>query len=67
VDEDAFNETILEHESCETLHMTVIRLGVVKEIPVTLMASPYPAYKLKPVENPTNQQHAIYNSWMGIK
>ncbi|MGB8524176.1 MAG: PDZ domain-containing protein [Candidatus Acidiferrales bacterium] len=67
VDEDAFNETILEHKPGDTLHMTVIRLGEIKEIPVTLIASPYPSYKLKPMENPTVQQKAIYNSWMGIK
>jgi predicted metalloprotease with PDZ domain len=40
VDEDAFNETILEHKTGDTLHMTVIRLGEIKEIPVTLIASP---------------------------
>jgi predicted metalloprotease with PDZ domain len=67
VDEDAFNETILEHKPGDTLHITVIRLGEIKEIPVTLIASPYPSYKLKPMENPTDQQKAIYNSWMGIK
>jgi predicted metalloprotease with PDZ domain len=67
VDEDAFNETIQEHKTGDTLHMTVIRLGEIKEIPVTLIASPYPAYKLKPMENPSDQQKAIYNSWMGIK
>ncbi|MGA2844261.1 MAG: PDZ domain-containing protein [Candidatus Acidiferrales bacterium] len=67
VDEDTFNETILEHKPGDTLHMTVIRLGEIKEIPVTLIASPYPAYKLKPMENPSDQQKAMYNSWMGIK
>ena len=67
VDEDAFDETILEHKPGDTLHITVIRLGEIKEIPVTLIASPYPSYKLKPMENPTDQQKAIYNSWMGIK
>ena len=67
VDEDAFNETILEHKRGDTLRMTVIRLGEVKEISVTLIASPYPTYTLKPMENPTSQQRAIYNSWLGIK
>jgi predicted metalloprotease with PDZ domain len=67
VNEDAFNETILEHKPGDTLHITAIRLGEIKEIPVTLIASPYPAYKLKPMENPSDQQKAMYNSWMGIK
>lgn len=67
VDADSFSETIAEHKPGDTLRMTVIRLGVVKEIPVTLMASPYPAYTLKPMEHPTKEQQAIYDSWMGIK
>jgi predicted metalloprotease with PDZ domain len=67
VDEDAFSETILEHKPGDTLHITVIRLGEIKEVSVTLIASLYPSYKLKPMENPTDQQKAIYNSWMGIK
>jgi predicted metalloprotease with PDZ domain len=67
VDEDEFNETVLEHKPGDTLHMTVIRIGEIKEIPVTLIASPYPTYKLKPVESPTGQQKAIFDSWMGIK
>jgi len=67
VDEDELNETVLEHKPGDTLHMTVIRIGEIKEIPVTLIASPYPTYKLKPVEGPTGQQKAIFDSWMGIK
>jgi len=67
VDEDSFSGTILEHKPGDTLHMTVIRLGRVKEIPVTLVASPYPTYTLRPMENPAKEQQAIYNSWMGIK
>src|SRR5580704_1653946 len=67
VDEDTFSGAILEHKPGDTLHMTVIRLGRVKEIPVTLVASPYPTYTLKPMENPAKEQQAIYNSWMGIK
>jgi predicted metalloprotease with PDZ domain len=67
VDADSFSETILEHKPGETLQMTVIRLGHVKQIPVVLIASPYPTYTLKPMENPTKEQQEIYNSWMGIK
>jgi predicted metalloprotease with PDZ domain len=67
VDADGFSETISDHKPGDTLHITVIRLGMVKEIPVTLMASPYPTFTLKPMEHPTQEQQAIYNSWMGIK
>ena len=67
VDADGFSETISDHKPGDTLRITVIRLGLVKEIPVTLIASPYPTYTLKPMEHPTQEQQAIYNSWMGIK
>ena len=67
VDDDSFSGAILGHKPGDTLQMTVIRLGRVKEIPVTLIASPYPTYTLKPMENLTKEQQAIYNSWMGIK
>ncbi len=67
VDADGFSEAILEYKPGDTIHLMVIRLGEIKEIPVTLTASPYPTYTLKPVEHPTDQQRAIYNSWMGIK
>jgi predicted metalloprotease with PDZ domain len=67
VDADGFSETISDHKRGDTLRITVIRLGMVREVPVTLMASPYPTYTLKPMEHPTQEQQAIYNSWMGIK
>jgi len=67
VDGDSFSGAILEHKPGDTLRMTVIRLGQVKEIPVRLIASPYPTYTLKPMENPAKEQQAIYNGWMGIK
>jgi predicted metalloprotease with PDZ domain len=67
VDAEGFSETISDHKPGDTLRVTVIRLGLVKEIPVTLIASPYPTYTLKPMEHPTQEQQAIYNSWMGIK
>jgi len=67
VDADGFSETISDHKPGDTLRITVIRLGLVKEIPVTLIASPYPTYTLKPMEHPTQEQQAIYNSWMGVK
>ncbi len=67
VNNDGFSQAISEHKPGDTIHITVIRLGQIKEIPVTLTASPYYTYKLKPVENPTEQQKAIYNSWLGIK
>ena len=67
VDAEGFSETISDHKPGDRLRITVIRLGMVREIPVTLIASPYPTYTLKPMEHPTQEQQAIYKSWMGIK
>jgi predicted metalloprotease with PDZ domain len=67
VNADGFTQALSQHKPGDTIRVTVIRLGVIKEIPVTLTASPYFTYKLKPVEHPTDQQKAIYNSWLAIK
>jgi predicted metalloprotease with PDZ domain len=67
VDADAFLKTITGHKPGDTIRVTVIRLGELKEILVTLGANPYATYTLKAMEHPTEQQKAIYNSWMGIK
>ena len=67
VNADAFNQTVSEHKPAQTIRVTVVRLGELKEIPVTIAANPYPTFKLEPMEHPTEQQKAIYNSWMGIK
>ncbi len=67
VSADAFTQTVLAHKPGDTIRVTVIRLGELKEIRITLGANPYPTYTLKPMEHPTEQQKAIYNRWMGIK
>jgi len=43
------------------------RLGQMREFPLALAANPYYTYTLKPMEHPTAEQQAIYNSWLGIK
>lgn len=62
-----FIQAVSQHKPGDTIRLTVIRMGELKEIPVTLAANPHAIYKLTPMENPTEQQKAIYNSWMGIK
>ena len=47
--------------------MTVVRLGELKEIQVTVGSNPHATYTLKPMEHPTAEQKAIYNGWLGIK
>ncbi|MGA7916449.1 MAG: PDZ domain-containing protein [Candidatus Acidiferrales bacterium] len=67
MDSDAFTKEIAARKPGDTVKMTVLRLGEFKEFPVTLVANPYPTYTLKPMEHPTDQQKAIYDSWLRIK
>jgi predicted metalloprotease with PDZ domain len=50
-----------------TVRVLVQRLGQMREFPLALAPNPYYTYSLKPVEHPTPQQQAIYNSWFEIK
>jgi predicted metalloprotease with PDZ domain len=67
VDFDGFAKEIAAHKLGNTVRVTVLRLGEFKDFSVALKASPYPTYTLEPMEHPTDQQKAIYNSWLGIK
>ena len=67
VDSDSFSSAIQDRKPGDTLHVTVIRLGRLMDITLTLGANPYATYSLKPVEHPTDSQKAIYNSWLGQK
>jgi predicted metalloprotease with PDZ domain len=67
VDFDAFAKEIAAHKPGDTVRLTVLRLGEFKDFSVALKANPNPSYTLKPMEHPTDQQKAIYNSWLGIK
>ena len=67
VDFDGFTKEIAAHKPGDTVRVTVLRLGEFKDFPVTLKANPSPTYTLKLMEHPTDQQKAIYNSWLGIK
>jgi len=67
VDSDAFAKEITAHKPGDTVRVTVLRLGEFKDFSVALKANPNPTYTLKPMEHATDQQKAIYNSWLGIK
>jgi predicted metalloprotease with PDZ domain len=67
LDNDGFTGQFGAHKPGDTIRITVLRLGEFKEFSVALTASPYPTYTLKPMENQTAQQKAIYNAWLGIK
>ena len=67
VDSDEFTKEIAALKPGAEAKITVLRLGEFKEIPVTVAANPYPTYSLKPMEHSTDEQKAIYNSWLAIK
>jgi predicted metalloprotease with PDZ domain len=67
VDFDGFAKEIAAHKPGDTVRITVLRLGEFKDCSVTLKVNPNPTYTLKLLEHPTDQQKAIYNSWLGIK
>jgi predicted metalloprotease with PDZ domain len=60
-------EAISAHKPGDVIQILVIRLGRVQKLAVTMGSDPHPAYTLKPMDHPTSQQKAIYNSWLGIK
>jgi len=65
-DFDGFAKEISTHKPGDTVRVIVLRLGEFKDFSVTVKANPDPTYTLKLMANPTDQQKAIYNSWLGI-
>jgi len=60
-------EAVSEHKPGDAVRVLVMRLGRIQEISLTIGSNPHATYTLKPVEHPTPQQKAIYDSWLGIK
>jgi predicted metalloprotease with PDZ domain len=67
VDFDSFTRAVARHKPGDTIKVMVLHLGAVKEISVAVAADPYWVYTLRPMDNPTDRQKAIYTSWLGIK
>ena len=67
LDSDGVNAQLASRKPGDTLRVSVLRLGEFKEFLVTPTTNPNPTYSLKPMENQTEKQKAIYNSWLGIK
>ncbi len=67
VSQAGFAEAVAAHKPGETIRVMVLRLGELKEMPVTIGSNPHATYTLKPVEHPTDEQKAIYSSWLGLK
>ncbi len=60
-------DAISEHKPGDVIHVVVMRIERIEELTVTVGSNPHPTYTLKPVDHPTAEQKAIYNSWLGIK
>jgi predicted metalloprotease with PDZ domain len=67
VDSEGLSAQLASHKPGDNIRLTALRLGEFQEFPVTLATSPYPSYALKPMDNQTEKQKAIYNAWLGIK
>jgi len=59
-------EPVKEHKPGDVVRVMVLRLGEIKVIPVTIGSNPHPTYTLKAMEHPTDEQKAIYKSWLGL-
>jgi predicted metalloprotease with PDZ domain len=67
VDQEGFEAAIAERSPGNPVRITLLRLGELKEISLTLGASPYATYLLQPVVHPTDLQRRIFRSWIGLK
>jgi predicted metalloprotease with PDZ domain len=66
-DPDGFAKTIAAHKPGDTVKITVLRLGEFHDFTISLTANPSPTYTLKLIEHPSDEQKAIYDSWIGNK
>lgn len=62
-----FGREIAGHKPGDELRLTIFRFAATQNMQVKLAADPYPTYSLKPMDNPTDLQRAIYKSWLGIQ
>jgi predicted metalloprotease with PDZ domain len=67
VDRAGFEKALAASKQGEKLALTVSHLGKVRELAVTVGKSPYFDYGLKPMENRSGAQDAIYQSYFGVK
>jgi len=67
INSDDLSSAVALHNPGDTLKISLIRLGELRNFNVTVGSNPYATYTLKPTENPTDSQQEIYNSWLGIK
>jgi predicted metalloprotease with PDZ domain len=66
VDRAGFEKDLAARHIGDTLSLTVNHLSRVEQVSVKLGTNPYPIYTLKPMENPSELQRAIYKSYLSI-
>jgi len=67
VNQDEASEAIASRKPGDEIRITVNHLGELADRIVRLGSSPYATYVLTPVENATEQQKKIYESWIREK
>jgi predicted metalloprotease with PDZ domain len=67
VNQNQFVREIGARKPGEEVQVTVTRFGTTQSVDIKLAADPYPTYSLKPMDDPTDLQRAIYKSWLGIQ
>jgi predicted metalloprotease with PDZ domain len=60
-------EAVSAHKPSDVVHVLVMRTGRIEELSLTIGSIPHPTYILKPMDHPTPERKAIYNSWLGIR
>ncbi len=60
-----FSRVVAARKPGETVHLSVIHAGDLRDVAVILVSYPYPYYRLSQMEKPSEAQRRIYESWMG--
>jgi len=66
VDSRGFTTDLEARKPGDRMILTLNRHGVLRQITVTAAANPYPEFKLKPLDNPSSAQKAIYGGMLGL-
>ena len=65
VKSDTLGQGLSQLRPGDTARVTVLRGGVLREFTVRLAPNPYAVFHLVPMDNPTEMQRKIYESWIG--
>jgi predicted metalloprotease with PDZ domain len=62
-----FDARVAEKRPGDLLNLTIFRADDLSTLLIKLGAQTNAVYRIVPVDNPTEQQKRIYESWLGIK